>query len=368
MRKVRYSEIKRYANRNVNEIFTIIIMIDIKSLDENEIKKEITEMGIKPFHAGQIFSWLHLKKVNSFDLMTDLSKAEREKLAEKFKITTLTCLKELKSADGTCKFLFMLPDKEIIESVLMSYRHGFSVCISSQVGCRMGCKFCASTIDGMRRNLTASEMLEQVYEIERIHEISVSNIVIMGSGEPMDNYDNVVKFMRLVSDEKGKNLSARNITVSTCGIVPNIIKFADEKIPATLAISLHAPNDDLRKTIMPIANAYKISDILSACEIFFKKTGRRVTFEYSLIDGVNDSIADARELAMLLKNRNCHVNLIPVNKIKERDFYKSKDDKIRDFKNTLEKYRINVTIRRSMGSDIDAACGQLRRSYMEGQI
>ncbi len=226
--------------------------------------------------------------------------------------------------------------------------------------------FCASTIDGLVRNLTPSEILEQVYEAERICNVNVSNIVIMGSGEPMDNYDNVIKFIRLISDEKGKNLSTRNVTVSTCGLVPGIRKLAEEGLPVTLALSLHAPDDELRKTIMPVAKAYSVEEILKACDFFFDKTSRRVTFEYSMIDGVNDSPACAEKLSHILKGKNCHVNLIPVNKIKERNFLRSRDDNISKFKNILEKNRINVTIRRSMGTDIDAACGQLRRSFMEG--
>jgi 23S rRNA (adenine2503-C2)-methyltransferase len=230
----------------------------------------------------------------------------------------------------------------------------------------MGCAFCASTIDGLVRNLTASEILEQVYEAERSCNVTISNIVIMGSGEPMDNYDNVIRFIRLVSDKNGKNISVRNITLSTCGIVPGIMKLADEGLPVTLALSLHAPDDEIRKTFMPVAKAFSIEEILKACDHYFEKTSRRVTFEYSMIDGVNDSPACAEKLSKLAGGRNCHVNLIPINKIKERSFVRSGEDNISKFKNILEKNRINVTIRRSMGTDIDAACGQLRRSFMEG--
>ncbi len=340
-------------------------MKDIKSLNEEEIKNEMKSIGEPAFRAGQIFGWLHLKKVNSFDDMTNLSKDLRNKLKENYEITTLAEVRSLKSTDGTVKFLYKLNDGQVIESVLMNYKHGYSICVSSQVGCRMGCMFCASTIDGLVRNLTASEMLEQVYEAERSCNVNISNIVIMGSGEPMDNYDNVVKFIRLISDEKGKNLSVRNVTLSTCGLVPGIKKLAEEGLPVTLALSLHAPNDELRKTIMPVAKAFRIDEVLKACDYFFEKTSRRVTFEYSMIDGVNDRPECAEELAKLIKGKNCHVNLIPVNKIKERNFIRSGEDNVAKFKNILEKYRINVTIRRSMGTDIDAACGQLRRSFME---
>ncbi len=341
-------------------------MKDIKSFDIEELKTEMKSIGEPAFRAEQIFSWLHVKKVTSFDEMTNLSKELRAKLEEGYTITKLAEVRSLKSEDGTVKFLYKLADGQVIESVLMCYKHGYSVCVSSQVGCRMGCMFCASTIDGLVRNLTPSEILEQVYEAERICDVNVSNIVIMGSGEPMDNYDNVIKFIRLISDEKGKNLSTRNVTVSTCGLVPGIRRLAEEGLPVTLALSLHAPDDELRKTIMPVAKAYSVGEILKACDYFFDKTSRRVTFEYSMIDGVNDSAACAEKLSHILKGKNCHVNLIPVNKIKERSFSRSKDDNISKFKNILEKNRINVTIRRSMGTDIDAACGQLRRSFMEG--
>ncbi len=341
-------------------------MIDIKSLNEEELKNEMRSIGEPAFRAGQIFSWLHVKRVNSFDEMTDLSKSLRNKLAERYEITALAAVRSLKSSDGTVKFLYKLNDGQVIESVLMTYKHGHSICVSSQVGCRMGCAFCASTIDGLVRNLTASEILEQVYEAERSCEVTISNIVIMGSGEPMDNYDNVIRFIRLVSDKNGKNISVRNITLSTCGIVPGIMKLADEGLPVTLALSLHAPDDEIRKTFMPVAKAFSIEEILKACDHYFEKTSRRVTFEYSMIDGVNDSPACAEKLSKLAGGRNCHVNLIPINKIKERSFVRSGEDNISKFKNILEKNRINVTIRRSMGTDIDAACGQLRRSFMEG--
>ena len=247
----------------------------------------------------------------------------------------------------------------------MEYHHGNSVCISTQVGCKMGCRFCASTLDGWVRNLKPSEMLEQIYQIQRIMKARVSNIVLMGTGEPMDNYDAVVRFIRLISHEKGLNISQRNITVSTCGIVPRIRQFADEQLNVTLALSLHAPNDEKRRELMPIANRYHLDEVLDACRYYYERTGRRLTFEYSLVGEKNDAEEDARQLASLLKGLNCHVNLIPVNPIKERDYVQSGQKVIEAFKNKLEKYKINVTIRREMGRDIDGACGQLRKSYMD---
>ena len=252
------------------------------------------------------------------------------------------------------------------ESVLMKYKHGNSVCISSQVGCRMGCRFCASTLDGLERNLTPSEMLRQVYQIQKITGERVSNIVIMGTGEPLDNYDNFLKFIHMVSDEHGLNISQRNITASTCGIVPNIRRLAEEKLQITLALSLHGSNQEKRRSLMPVANKYELHEVLEACDYYFEKTGRRITFEYSLVHGVNDTPEDAKELMGILKDRNCHLNLIPVNPIKERNYEKPDKKSAENFKNKLEKNGINVTIRREMGSDIDGACGQLRRKTMQG--
>jgi len=337
--------------------------IDIKSRTIEELKALLTEWGEKPFRAAQIFSWLHEKRVSSFEGMLNISKALREKMAKECEFTTVKEVDRLESADGTKKFLFELSDGQAIESVLMKYHHGNSVCISSQAGCRMGCKFCASTLGGLIRNLKASEMLEQIYEIERITGETISNVVVMGTGEPMDNYDNFVRFVRILSAKEGKNISVRNITVSTCGIVENMKRLAEENLPLTLALSLHAPNDEIRKQMMPVAYKYKLEDVLAACDYYYEKTSRRITFEYSLVAGVNDSTECAQELSKLLRGKNCHVNLIPVNPIKERDYKKSRTDAIQNFKNILEKNRINVTIRREMGSDINAACGQLRRSY-----
>lgn len=337
--------------------------IDIKSKTIEELKELLTSWGEKSFRAAQIFTWLHEKRVSSYEEMTNVSKSLREKMEEECELTSIKEIDRLESSDGTKKFLFELFDGQAIESVLMKYHHGNSVCISSQAGCRMGCRFCASTLGGLIRNLKASEMLEQIYEIERITGENVSNVVVMGTGEPMDNYDNFIRFVRILSAKEGKNISVRNITVSTCGIVEGIKRLAEENLPLTLALSLHAPNDEIRKQLMPVANKYKLDDVLAACDYYYEKTSRRITYEYSLVEGVNDSVDCARELAARLRGKNCHVNLIPVNPIKERDFKKSRGNVIQNFKNTLEKNRITATIRREMGSDINAACGQLRRSH-----
>lgn len=336
---------------------------DIKSMTIEELKSFFIELGEKAFRATQIFGWLHEKRVASYEEMTNVSKGLRERLEQECQLTTLKEIDRLESVDGTIKFLFELEDGQAIESVLMKYHHGNSVCISSQAGCRMGCRFCASTLGGLVRHLKASEMLEQIYEIERIAGETVSNVVVMGTGEPMDNYDNFVRFVRILSAKEGKNISVRNITVSTCGLVEGIRKLAEEGLPLTLALSLHAPNDTIRKQLMPVANKYSIEEVLQACDYYYEKTSRRITYEYSLVKGVNDSTECAKELVMRLKGKNCHVNLIPVNPIKERDFQKSKNESIQNFKNILEKNRIPVTVRREMGSDINAACGQLRRSH-----
>ena len=267
--------------------------------------------------------------------------------------------------DGTQKYLFALPDGNVVESVLMKYRHGNSVCISSQVGCKMGCRFCASTIGGWTRNLLPSEMLDQVYKIQKFSKERVSNVVVMGTGEPLDNYDNLLRFIRMISDENGLHISQRNITVSTCGIVPRMYDLAGEDLQITLAISLHASNQQKREKLMPVAKKYSLEELMEACRNYFEKTGRRLTFEYSLVGGENDSQEDAEELAHLIKGLNCHINLIPVNPIKERSYVQSDKKVIANFQNKLEKYQINVTIRREMGRDIDGACGQLRKSYID---
>lgn len=339
---------------------------DLKSCNYEELTAEIKEMGEKAFRAKQIYEWLHKKLAAGFDEMSNLSKDLREKLKERYVLPSVELVDSRTSKDGeTTKYLFRLSDNRVIESVLMKYHHGNSVCISSQVGCRMGCRFCASTLGGLERNLTASEMLSQIYEIQKLSGERVSNVVVMGTGEPMDNFDNLLQFIRILTDENGLNISQRNITVSTCGLVDKIRELADRELQITLAISLHAPNDELRRTLMPVANKYSVKDIMNACHYYYNKTGRRITFEYSLVEGVNDGEDQARELSSLVKGLNCHINLIPVNPIKERNFRHSSMQFIQRFKNILEKNRINVTIRREMGADIDAACGQLRKSYMD---
>lgn len=340
--------------------------LDIKSLYEDELKEKMISLGEKPFKGKQLYEWLHKKAVGSYAQMSNLSASLREKLQEQEPLTSLEVVEvQTSKIDGTQKYLFRLSDGHVIESVWMKYKHGNSVCISSQVGCRMGCRFCASTIGGLTRNLKPSEMLDQIYRIQELTGERVSNVVVMGTGEPLDNYDNLIRFIRILSDEKGQNLSQRNITVSTCGIVPRIRQLAEEGLTITLALSLHAPNDEKRKELMPIAYKYSLSEVLPACVYYFEKTGRRLTFEYSLVGGKNDSEEDARQLAHLIGGLNCHVNLIPVNPIKERDFVQSGKKVIENFKNKLEKYKINVTIRREMGRDIDGACGQLRKSYLD---
>ena len=339
--------------------------IDIKSMNLTELTAYVTESGEKPFRAKQLYQWMHQKLSPSIDEMSNLSNAFKEKLKNDCTYTALHQIDvQISKQDGTRKYLFQLEDGNVIESVLMRYKFGNSVCISSQVGCRMGCRFCASTLDGLERNLTPSEILDQIYAIERDTEEKVSNLVVMGTGEPMDNYDNVVRFIHLLTDEHGKNLSQRNITVSTCGIVPKIKSLAEEGLQITLALSLHAPNQTKRLELMPIANKYDIHEAVDACRYYFEKTGRRVTFEYSLVAGVNDSEEDAAQLSALIDGINCHINLIPVNPIKERDYVQSTKEAITAFKNKLEKYGKNVTIRREMGRDIDGACGQLRHRHI----
>ncbi|WP_097004103.1 23S rRNA (adenine(2503)-C(2))-methyltransferase RlmN [Lacrimispora amygdalina] len=338
---------------------------DIKSLNLEELTSFLVSAGEKPFRAKQLYEWIHQKLAAGYDEMTNLPKSLKEKLIEIADFPSLTAAEEkISQIDGTRKYLFALSDGNIIESVLMKYKHGNSVCISSQVGCRMGCRFCASTLDGLERNLSPAEMLDQIYRIQKLTGERVSNVVVMGSGEPLDNYDNLVKFIRLLTDENGLNISQRNVTVSTCGIVPGILKLAEEKLQITLALSLHAPNDEVRKSLMPVANRYPLSDVLSACHTYFEKTGRRITFEYSLVSGVNDNLKEAAALAALLKAQHGHINLIPVNPIKERDYVQSDRKAIEAFKILLEKNGINVTIRREMGRDINGACGQLRKSFL----
>lgn len=339
---------------------------DIKSLTLPELTEELASIGEKAFRAKQMYEWMHVKLARGFEDMTNLSKALREKCSETYTYTSLEVVQVQESKiDGTRKYLFGLADGNVVESVWMKYKHGNSVCISSQVGCRMGCKFCASTLDGLERNLLPSEMLDQIYAIQRETGERVSNVVVMGTGEPMDNYDNLLQFIRILTDENGLNISQRNVTVSTCGLVPKMRMLAEEKLQITLALSLHATTDEKRKKLMPVANSYSIAELMEVCKYYFDCTGRRITFEYSLVGGVNDTEEDARELIALASPLCCHVNLIPVNPIKERDFVQSEAGRIQAFKNKLEKNRINVTIRREMGRDIDGACGQLRRKHTQ---
>lgn len=339
---------------------------DIRAYTYEQLQEEMAALGEKKFRAKQLYEWLHVKLAGSFAEMTNLSRDLREKLDREYEILPVRMLERQESQlDGTNKFLFMLHDQNVVESVLMRYKHGNSVCISSQVGCRMGCRFCASTIGGLVRNLSPSEMLGQIYEIQKITGERVSNVVIMGTGEPLDNYENFLRFIRLLTDEYGLHISQRNVTVSTCGIVPKMLELAEENLQITLALSLHGTTQEKRKELMPVANKYELSDVLHACDEYFRKTGRRITFEYSLVHGVNDTDQDAGELIRILKPRNCHLNLIPVNPVKERSFVRPSRKNALNFKNKLEKSGINVTIRREMGADIDGACGQLRRRYVQ---
>jgi 23S rRNA (adenine2503-C2)-methyltransferase len=336
----------------------------LPDMDIKELEEFLKSLGQQKFRAKQVFSWI-ARGAKDFDEMTDLSKQLREELKLSAGVSGLNIRRKLVSAvDGTAKYLFELQDGNIIESVLMEYVHGFTACISSQIGCKMGCSFCASTIAGFRRDLTAGEMLEQILAIQRDTGVKISNVVIMGIGEPFDNYDNVIKFLRLANDPEGLNIGQRHMTVSTCGLVPKILQFADENTQVNLAISLHAPNDEIRAGIMPIGRKYSIDKIIEACKIYTEKTKRRITFEYALIEGVNDSPENASELASRLRGMLCHVNLIPVNTVKGTGYKQSGRRHIEEFSAMLGKRGIETTIRRELGSDINAACGQLRRSEM----
>ncbi|MCU6748218.1 MULTISPECIES: 23S rRNA (adenine(2503)-C(2))-methyltransferase RlmN [Lachnospiraceae] len=335
---------------------------DIGAYTYEQLQKEIEMLGEKTFRAKQVYEWIHVKLASSFEEMTNVSKELRKKLDDHYIILPVREVeRQVSKLDGTNKFLFELYDGNMVESVLMRYKHGNSVCISSQVGCRMGCRFCASTIGGLVRNLSPSEMLGQIYQIQKITKERVSNVVVMGTGEPLDNYDSLLRFIRLLTDEHGLHISQRNVTVSTCGLVPQILRLAQEELQITLALSLHGSTQEKRKKLMPVANKYDLEEVLHACDLYFEKTGRRMTFEYSLVHEVNDTKEDAEELIEILQHRNCHLNLIPVNPIRERKFKRPDSKNTLNFKNKLEKNGINVTIRREMGADIDGACGQLRR-------
>lgn len=341
-------------------------LFDLKSATLEELQTFFAQIGQKPFRTKQVYEWMHKKQAVSIDEMTNLSKELREQLKQECTYTVLKKVQvQASKLDGTRKYLFGLADGNVIESVLMRYKHGNSVCISSQVGCRMGCRFCASTIDGLVRNLTSGEMLEQIYRIGEDIGERISNVVVMGSGEPLDNYDNLVKFITMLTDVNGLNISQRNLTVSTCGLVPQIRELATHQFQMTLALSLHASSQEKRRELMPVANKYDLKDVLEACDDYFEKTGRRITFEYSLVGGVNDTDEDVEQLVRLLHGKNCHINLIPVNPIKERDFVQSSRPVVEEFQKKLQTHGITATVRREMGRDIDGACGQLRRRYME---
>ena len=342
---------------------------DICAYTYEQLQAEIQAMGERGFRAKQIYEWLHVRLAVDFSEMTILSKDLRARLEEQYEILPVVMLEKQESRlDGTCKFLFRLHDGNVVESVWMRYHYGNSVCISSQVGCRMGCRFCASGIGGLVRGLSPSEMLGQVYRLQRIMGERVSNVVVMGTGEPLDNYDSLLTFLKILTGEKGLHISQRNVTVSTCGIVPKMYELAKEHLQITLALSLHGATQEKRKQLMPVANAYELEEVLTACDAYFRETGRRITFEYSLIRGVNDTEEDVRELVRILDPRNCHLNLIPVNSVKEYDLKQPDRKNAQNFKNKLEKYGINVTLRRELGADIDGACGQLRRRYVRTQI
>lgn len=339
--------------------------IDIKSLSLIELQQEMEKIGEKKFRAAQLYEWMHKKLARDFSEMTNLSLSLREKCGERFDLTALRPVQVQESRqDGTKKFLFSLSDGNMVESVWMKYHHGNSVCISSQVGCRMGCRFCASTLGGLVRNLSAGEMLDQVYAVTRLTGERISNVVVMGIGEPLDNMDNLLKFIRLLTDDRGQCISGRGITVSTCGLVPKIRELAEENLQITLALSLHGVTDEKRRKLMPIADRYSISELMDACRYYFERTGRRITFEYALAGGVNDAKEDADGLILLAKSLHAHVNLIPINPVKERNYRSSGREAVKAFQAKLEQAGVNVTLRREMGRDIDGACGQLRRNYI----
>ena len=340
--------------------------MDIKSMTLEELKTMVAEEGEKPFRAAQLYDWMHRKLAEDYGQMTNLSAAFREKLVEKYPLTSLKLVDMQQSGiDGTRKFLFALPDGNLVESVWMKYKHGNSVCISSQVGCKMGCRFCASTLDGWERNLLPSEMLDQIYAITRATGERVSNVVVMGTGEPLDNYENVLRFLELVSDHEGMNIRMRHISMSTCGMVDRIYDLAEKMLQLTLSVSLHAPIDEIRSRTMPINKKWGVEELLRACRDYEKATGRRISFEYAMISGVNDSDECARELAARLKGSLCHVDLIPVNAVSGAGYHKSTIDRQKRFIKILGDRGITATVRRTLGSDINASCGQLRRRYQE---
>lgn len=336
---------------------------DIRSLTAAELTEEICNRNLPKFRAAQIYSWLHEKGVRDFSEMTNLPKSLRDTLQEEFEIKNCTIDTKLCSRlDETVKYLFELNPGEYIESVVMKYKYGYTICISSQLGCKMGCSFCASAIGGFQRHLTPSEMLSEIYTAQNDLGVRISHIVLMGTGEPLDNFDNVMRFLELVTDEKGLNISMRHISLSTCGVVPRIYDLAEKRLGLTLSVSLHAPNDAIRSQTMPVNRKWNVEELLTACRYYTKVTSRRISFEYAMIDGFNDTDACASELAKRLHGMLCHINLIPVNTVKEKDYRKSNEDRIRRFSKILEQNGLTVTVRRTLGSDINASCGQLRAS------
>ena len=340
-------------------------MKNIKDYDLNELKQELINIGEKPFRAEQIFKWLYVEKVHSFDEMTNLSLELREKLKRNYDMCNYTVVRKLESKDGTKKYLFGLSDGNAIESVLMQYHFGKTVCVSSQIGCKMGCKFCASTGIAFVRSLTSGEIVEQIIAIEQDIGEKISNVVFMGIGEPFDNYDNVMNAIKILNNQKGLNIGARHISVSTSGIVPKIYQFADENVQCTLSISLHSANNETRSSMMPVNNAYNIQELIKACKYYISKTNKRISFEYALAKDNNDNQKAADELVELLHGILCHVNLIPINKIENGKYIKSSNENIIKFRDYLNSKGITATIRRELGSDIDAACGQLRRKNLK---
>lgn len=342
-------------------------MTDIKSMLPEEIEYEFRNLSLPSFRAKQVFSWLHNKKVISYEEMTNIPKSLRVDLNNKFPLYGCTIKRKQESKiDSTVKYLFELYDGELVESVIMKYKYGYTICVSTQAGCKMGCAFCASTVGGFRRHLLPSEILSEIYTSEKDLEITVSHIVLMGMGEPLDNYENVLRFIDLISHIDGHNISMRNISLSTCGIVPKIYELLDHHLQLTLSISLHAPTDDIRSEIMPINRTYHIDDLLTACRKYANDTSRRISFEYAMIKDKNDSDECAEILANRLKGILCHVNLIPLNEVKESPFHPSTVERVKRFTEILAKHGITATVRRKLGSDIDASCGQLRLRHTEG--
>ena len=340
-------------------------MKNIKDFNLEELKQEFISIGEKPFRAEQVFKWLYIDNVSSFDEMTNLSLNLREKLKQSYSLCRFNIIKKQVASDGTIKYLFDVLDGNAIETVLMQYHHGYSLCVSSQIGCKMGCKFCASTGIAFIRSLSSGEIVEQILSVEKDENIKISNVVFMGIGEPLDNYQNVVNAVKIINNPKGINIGARHISISTSGLVPKIYKLAEENIQCTLSISLHATTDEIRSSMMPVNNKYNIGELLKACKDYIAKTNRRISFEYALAKDNNDNLEDAKRLSKLLKGMLCHVNLIPINKIENGEFVKSSNENILKFRDYLNDHGIVATIRRELGSDIDAACGQLRRKNLK---